>query len=101
MKSLKDLFVSELAEMYYAEKQLVRTLPKLAKAATSPELKDAITTPENQVRKLEEVFLAADEKVSSKTCGPILSITESAEKLISELEGACAVDAVKIRKTSE
>ena len=71
MKSLQDLFVNLLKDMYYAEKQILKTLPKLAKKADSDELRQAfehhLKETEGQVERLEQVFALCDLKPSGKT----------------------------------
>ena len=72
MKTLKDLFLDELADMYDAEHRIVKALPKLAKAATCPDLKAAIQAhlkeTEGHIKKLEQVFQCFGEKAKGKTC---------------------------------
>ena len=73
MKSLHDAFVDEVRDTYDAERQLTKALPKMAKAATSPELKEAFTShlaeTEAQIERLVQVFELLDEKVRGKRCG--------------------------------
>ena len=79
-KSLHDLFIHLLKDMYYAEKQILRALPKMAKKADSAELRTALEhhrlETEGQVERLEQVFSLCNEKASGKTCPAIKGILE-------------------------
>jgi len=90
-KTLRDLFVEELRDMYDGEKRLVRALPKMARAAESDELKTAFTNhlkeTQGQVRRLEQVFRSLGEKPRGKKCDGIMGIVEEGNKAIEELEG--------------
>jgi ferritin-like metal-binding protein YciE len=72
MKTLKDLFLDEVGDMYDAERRIVKALPKLVKAATCEKLKAALLThlkeTEGHVTKLEQVFKSLDQKAKGKTC---------------------------------
>jgi ferritin-like metal-binding protein YciE len=72
MKSLEDLFINLLKDMYYAEKQILKALPKMAKQADSAELRRAfehhLKETEGQVERLEKVFALCDTKAAGKTC---------------------------------
>jgi ferritin-like metal-binding protein YciE len=88
MKTLEDLFLDSLADMYYAEKQLTKALPKLAKAATDEGLKTAfeshLVETEGHVQKLESVFEAFGKSPKSKKCHAILGIISEADEIASE-----------------
>jgi ferritin-like metal-binding protein YciE len=83
-KSLHDLFVNLLKDMYYAEKQILKALPKIAKKADSDELRQAfqhhLKETEGQVRRLEQIFALCDLKPSGKTCHAIKGILEEGEE---------------------
>jgi ferritin-like metal-binding protein YciE len=87
---LKEFFVDELKDIYYAEKQIAKTLPKMKKAATSEELKTAFdshkTMTEEQVDRLEKVFELLGEKAKGKTCEAIEGIIKEGEGIISDTE---------------
>ena len=74
-KSLEDLFVNLLKDMYYAEKQILKALPKMAKKADSNELRQAfehhLEETQGQVERLEEVFGLCGRKPAGKTCPAI------------------------------
>ena len=78
--TLHDAFVDELRDAYDAEKQMTKALPKMAKAASSPELRAAfeahLEETRGQVQRLEEVFASLDEKVRGKHCDGIAGIIE-------------------------
>jgi ferritin-like metal-binding protein YciE len=90
-EGLRELFVTELKDIYWAEKALVKALPKMAKKATSEELVAAIeehlAVTENQVSRLEEVFELIGEKAVAKKCEAMSGLIEEAEEIMSETEG--------------
>ena len=96
-KSLEDLFVNLLKDMYYAEKQIVKTLPKLAKHDESAELRRAfehhLKETEGQVQRLEQVFALCDLKPVGKTCPAIKGILEEGDEDIKEAGDADVLDA--------
>jgi len=96
-KTLKDLFHDTLKDIYFAEKKILTTLPKLAKAARSNDLKAAFekhrTETEGHVERLEQVFAIIDEKPQGKTCAAILGITEEGAEIMEEYKGSPALDA--------
>ena len=96
-KTLDDLFLDTLKDIYYAEKQILKALPKMAKAASSPELKQAFQThrdeTETHVERLSEVFEAIGKAPRGKTCDAILGIIEEGKSIMEEFEGSPALDA--------
>ena len=86
--TLHDAFIDELRDAYDAEKQLTKALPKLAKAASSPELRAAfeahLEETRGQVSRLEEVFATLDEKVRGKHCDGIEGIIEEGKSVMEE-----------------
>jgi ferritin-like metal-binding protein YciE len=100
MKILKDLFLDELADMYDAERRIVKALPKLAKAATRPDLKAAIQShlkeTEGHVTKLEQVFQSFDEKAKGKTCEATVGLLEEGDEIAAEFRGSPAINAALI-----
>jgi ferritin-like metal-binding protein YciE len=90
---LHALLVDELRDLYNAEKQLTKALPKLAKAASHPDLKELIEAhleeTENQVSRLEQVFELLDERARGKHCAGIAGIIEEGSTLLDgEFDGA-------------
>jgi len=87
---LEEFFKDEIKDIYWAEKHLVKTLPKMAKAATSPELKEAFTNHLEEtkvhVERLEQVFEILDEKAQAKKCEAMEGITKEGDGIIEETE---------------
>jgi ferritin-like metal-binding protein YciE len=98
--TLHDAFIDELRDTYDAEKQLLKALPKMAKAASSPELKQAFLThrdeTQGQIARLEEVFASLDEKVRGKHCDGIAGIIEEGKAIMEEDFEESAMDACLI-----
>ena len=96
-KNLEELFAETLKDIYFAEKQILRALPKMAKEAESPELKQAFETHRDQteghVERLNEVFEQLGRPARGKTCEAILGIIDEAKEIIEEFKGAEALDA--------
>ena len=96
-KKLDDLFHDTLKDIYFAEKKILATLPKMAKAAQSSELAAAFekhrTETEGHVSRLEEVFSIIGEKPQGKTCAAIVGITDEGAEIMEEYEGSPALDA--------
>jgi len=96
-KKLEDLFHDTLKDIYFAEKKILTTLPKLAKAARSSDLKAAFekhrAETEGHVERLEQVFAIIEEKPHGKTCAAILGITEEGAEIMEEYKGSPALDA--------
>lgn len=91
-KSLNELFVEELRDMYDGENRLTKALPKMAKAAGHPELRAAFTShlreTQGQIRRLEQVFRAVGEKPRGKKCDGIIGIVDEGNSAMEELDGA-------------
>ena len=96
-KTLDDLFHDTLKDMYYAEKKILATLPKMAKAAQNDELTAAFekhrAETERQVERLEQVFALIDIKAQGKTCDAIIGITDEGTEIMKEYKGSPALDA--------
>ena len=96
-KTLDDLFLDTLKDIYYAEKQIVRALPKMAKAAQSPELKAGfekhLQETQGHVERLEQVFEIIGAPARGKTCEAILGILEEGKEIMDEFKGSPALDA--------
>lgn len=97
MKTLRDLYVEELRDLYSAEKKLTKALPKMAKAATSPELKAAFTEHLQQtkghVQRLETIFEQIGKKATGKTCRAMEGLIIEGEELIDEEPEPTVLDA--------
>ena len=96
-KSLQDLFVKLLKDMYYAEKQILKALPKMAKKADSDELRQAfehhLKETEGQVERLEQVFALCELKPAGKTCHAIKGILEEGEEDMKDAKDPNVLDA--------
>jgi ferritin-like metal-binding protein YciE len=100
MSSLKELFLQELADLYDAEKQLLKALPKMAKAASSEELKEGfeehLTQTKTHVERLEQFFELFGEKAKGKKCAAMEGLVEEGEEIIKEEEASSSKDAALI-----
>lgn len=96
-KQLDELFHDTLKDIYFAEKKILTTLPKMAKAAQAPDLKKAFekhkTQTEGHVERLEKVFAIIDKKPQGKTCAAIVGITDEGAEIMDEYKGSPALDA--------
>ena len=96
-KTLQDLFLDTLKDIYFAEKKILAALPKMAKAANSDELRAAFekheAETEEQVSRLEQVFAEIDETPKGKNCPAILGIIEEGQEIMKEYKGNPALDA--------
>ena len=98
--TLHDAFIDELRDAYDAEKQLLKALPKLAKASKSPALRQAFTKhreeTQGQIDRLEEVFASLNEKVRGKHCDGIAGIIEEGKSIMEEEFDDATMDACLI-----
>ena len=97
ISTLEDLFHGTLRDMYYAEKKLLKVLPKLAKKASNQELSEAFTThaeeTQTQVGRLEEVFGMIDKPTRGKTCPAMDGLIEEGNEVLEEAEEDAVMDA--------
>jgi ferritin-like metal-binding protein YciE len=88
LNTLEQLYVSELRDLYSAENQLLKALPKMARGASSPELKDAfqkhLEQTKGHVERLEELFEQLDESPKGKTCHGMKGLIEEGSELFKE-----------------
>ena len=100
LDSLQALFLDELKDIYHAEKQLLRALPKMAKAASNPELERAFTQhlreTEGQVQRLERVFKELGQAARGKKCEGMAGLVEEGKKLMEEDGEPEVIDAALI-----
>lgn len=98
--TLHDAFIDELRDAYDAEKQLIKALPKLAKAASNPSLREAfekhLAETREQVSRLEEVFSSLDEKARGKHCDGIAGIIDEGKAVMEEDFDEATMDACLI-----
>jgi ferritin-like metal-binding protein YciE len=91
---LQKFFIDQLKDLYWAEKKLVKTLPKLSEAATTPELKQAfedhLMQTKTHVSRLEDVFSIAGEKAEALKCPAMAGIVDEGEDIIDETEQGTA-----------
>lgn len=96
-KTLEDLFLTTLKDVYYAEKQILRALPKMAKATESDELRQAFeqhrTETDGQIQRLEQVFEQIGKRASGKTCEAIQGIITEGQEIMEEYAESDALDA--------
>lgn len=95
-KGLEDLFLETLKDIYYAEKQILRNLPKLSRAATTPELKQAFEhhrdETEHQIERLDQIFESLGKPARGKTCQAILGIVEESQEVMEDFKGSPALE---------
>jgi ferritin-like metal-binding protein YciE len=88
LDTLEQLYISELRDLYSAENQLLNALPKMAKGASSPELKDAfekhLEQTKGHVERLEQIFQHLDENPKGKTCHAMQGLIEEGSEILKE-----------------
>ena len=98
--TLDDLFVHMLQDIYYAEHQILKSLPKMAAKATAPELKAGFEThlkeTEGQIARLERAFASLDQKPKAVTCPAIDGIIKEANEIAGEISDKAVLDAALI-----
>ena len=97
LDSLETLYVEELRDLYSAEKQLLEALPKMARQASAPELKQAfedhLGQTEEHVERLEEIFKQLDKKPTGKTCKAMKGLIEEGSEIMEEEGDESVLDA--------
>jgi ferritin-like metal-binding protein YciE len=97
IKTMEDLFVETLKDIYYAERQILKALPGMVRKAGARELKKALEThrreTEGQVERLEKVFKLVDAAARGKKCEAIEGIIAEAKEHMEEIEDAEVLDA--------
>jgi ferritin-like metal-binding protein YciE len=98
--TLKDLFLDELADMHDAENRIAKALPKMAKAATSEELKEGILNhleeTKGHIEKIKQVFAAFDEKAKSKECKATVGLLEEGDEIAADNKDEPTINAAVI-----
>jgi|SRR5690554_566557 len=96
-KTLDDLFLDTLKDIYYAERKILKALPKMARAASTDELKAAFQKhkdeTEGQIERLQQVFEILGKRAQGKTCPAIEGIIDEGEEIMEEFKGTPALDA--------
>ncbi len=97
LDTLRKLYVEELRDIYNAEQQLVKALPKMAKGASSDDLREVIEThldeTKGQVERLEQIFEALDESPKGKTCKAMKGLVEEGSEILDEKGEESVLDA--------
>jgi ferritin-like metal-binding protein YciE len=100
IKTLNDLFVHTLEDVYYAEQKITKALPKMIEKVTEPQLKQAFQThlaeTKNHVRRLEQVFQMHGVPVKAATCPAIDGIIDEAEEIMSDASDPEVLDAAAL-----
>ncbi len=96
-RTLQELFLSTLQDIYHGEKQILKALPKMAKHATTPELKKAFQhhrdQTEGQVERLQRVFELMEARARGRTCEAIEGLVEEGKEVMDEAETGEVMDA--------
>jgi len=100
IQSMEDMFLHQLKDIYYAEKQITKALPKMIEKATNHDLKNGLQThlqeTENQIQRLDSVFEKLGEEPSGTDCPAIDGLIEEADSTASEIEDKVVLDAAII-----
>ncbi|WP_426284621.1 ferritin-like domain-containing protein [Luteibacter sp. E-22] len=100
VKTIEDLFIHELSDIYSAEKQLTKALPRLARAATAPELKQAFEThleeTQGQVERIDQIVDALGIRLKRIKCAAMEGLVEEGKEVIEEVEAGALRDAALI-----
>ena len=100
IKTMDDLFVHTLQDIYYAESQIAKSLPKMIERTTSPELRQAfqthLTETQGQIKRLEQVFQMHGQPVKGVTCAAMDGILEEATETMSDVGDKDVLDAAML-----
>jgi ferritin-like metal-binding protein YciE len=100
LETLQDLFLNEIKDIYHGEKQLLEALPRMAKAAESPDLRAAFTKhlgeTEGQVQRLEQILQSLGERVVGKRCKGMEGLVEEGKDIMEEEGEEAVLDAALI-----
>ena len=100
MKTLKELFLNQLADMYDAERRIVKALPKMAAAATCDKLRKAfefhLKETQGHVTKIEQVFQLFDVKAKGQTCKATVGLLEEGDEIAMDFKGSPTINAALI-----
>lgn len=100
VETLEELFIDELKDLYSAEKQIVRSLPKLAKAASTQELQEALLDhleeTKGQVERLDQIAEIVGKRLTGKTCAGMKGVLEEGSEVLDEIEKGKVRDAALI-----
>jgi len=97
METLNELFEDTLKDVYFAENEILKALPKMAKKATSPDLQEAFAEhaeeTKGQVKRLDEIFKLLGKKAEGKECHALKGLVKEAEELMEEAKSGPVLDA--------
>ena len=100
IETMQELLIDELKDLYSAEKQIVKALPKLAKAASTPELQDALLNhleeTKGQIDRLEKIAELVGKKLTGKTCVGMKGVLEEGSEVLEETDEGIVRDAALI-----
>jgi ferritin-like metal-binding protein YciE len=100
VETMQELLIDELKDLYSAEKQIVRALPKLAKAASSPQLQKALLShleeTKGQVERLEKISEIVGKKLTGKTCSGMKGVLEEGSEVLEDTDKGTVRDAALI-----
>lgn len=100
VETFEELLIDELKDLYSAEKQIVRALPKIAKATTSPELQEALLShleeTKGQVARLEQIAEIVGKKLTGKTCAGMKGVLEEGSEVLEDTDKGEVRDAALI-----
>jgi ferritin-like metal-binding protein YciE len=100
VENLEQLLIDELKDIYSAEKQITKALPKMAKATKSPELRQAFEThleeTKGQIERLDQIFETLGKKATGKTCHGMQGLVEEGSEMMQELDKGDVRDAALI-----
>lgn len=96
-KTLQDLFLDTLKDVYHAEKQILRALGRMSKAATDDQLRQAFDhhreETEGQIQRLEQVFEMAGKRAQGKPCEAMIGLVEEGKEIMEDFKGTDALNA--------
>lgn len=99
-KTVEDLFIHELSDVYSAEKQITKALPRLARASTNPLLADAFTShlaeTQGQIERIDQLVESAGLKLKRMKCVAMEGLIEESKELLDEIENGAVLDAALI-----
>jgi ferritin-like metal-binding protein YciE len=100
VETLEELFIDELKDLYSAEKQIVRALPKLAKAVSTPELQEALLShleeTKGHVARLDQIAEIVGKKLTGKSCAGMKGVLEEGSEVLEEIDEGNVRDAALI-----
>jgi ferritin-like metal-binding protein YciE len=93
IKTMEDLFLHQLRDIYYAEQQLTKAIPKMADIATNADLKSHVIDTQNQIERLDKVFAKLGQQPKGTDCPAIDGLIKEADATAGEIEDKAVLDA--------